>query len=330
MEEIRTQIIIRFLQKELPEKEIVRLIAWRKAKPENEQQFQEIKFLWEKAHKAAPANEISINKKAALEKVRRKIAPAKVVPMRRRFFLRAAAAAVVLLIGASVGYNLFFSQPEMIHLATTAGETREVTLPDDSKVWMLENSELSYAAKFSNATRNIQMIGEAIFEVTPNKSKPFIVKSNDLAVTVLGTKFNVHSPKGGKKSEVHVLHGKVKVAQKVNAKNHIILTKGMTADFNKETKTLALNENYSPNHLFDVTGILVFKNQKLESVLAEIETAYKVKLNLTNKQMLNCPFTGNFEDQNIDEVLDILQTLYDFEITTQDSSTFKITRGLCN
>ncbi len=330
MAESRYNIIVRFLRNELTAQEVIEFNNWRKVAPENEQQFQEVKFLWEKAHLTSSSIDLSVNKKVALAKVHRKINKSKVVPMRRNFVRWAAAAAVLLLLGGGVGYNLFFVQAEMIHFATTANEKKEVILPDNSKVWMDENSKLSYATKFVNETREVQMEGNVTFEVTPDKSKPFIVQSDGLSVTVLGTKFNVHSQKGENKSVVHVMHGKVRVASKIDEGKSVILTKGMTAQFNRNMNVLAVINDFSPNHLFWVSRTLIFKNQKLGEVIAGIEIAYEVNLELTNKEMLNCPFTGNFEDQNIDEVLDILQTLYDFEITKQDSSTFKITRGLCN
>ncbi len=330
MAESRYEIIVRFLQNELSEQEVFKLDNWRKASPENEQQFLEVKFLWEKAHLTSTVNEISVDKKAALKTVHTKINEPKVVPMRRNLVQWAAAAAVLLLIGGGVGYNLFFSQAEVLHFATALNEQKEITLPDNSKVWINENSKLSYAANFDGETREIQLEGDATFEVTSDKFKPFIVHTNDIAVSVLGTKFNVYSPKKSTESEVHVLHGKVKVASKENDERQIILTKGLTARFDRNKNQLALIEDFVPNRLFEDTRTLIFKNQKLELVFAEIETAYKVNIDLVNENMLQCPFTGKFENQNIAEVLEIMQTLFDFKISKQDSLNYKITQGSCN
>lgn len=335
MEDSQYQLIVRFLQNKLSQEELSQFNHWRNASSANEQHFQEVKFLWEKAHLSAESIEISVDKKAALAKVHRKIKPIKVVSMEnnnRRSVLRwAAAAAILLLIGGGFGYNKFFNKAEIVHFATKAGEQKEVTLPDSSKVWLNENSSILYASKPHANYRIVTLSGDAIFEVTPNKSKPFTVTANDISVTVLGTKFNVNSDEKNS-PYVHVYHGKVKVSplkRNGNGKD-IILTKDMTATFDRNTNQLKLTDDYIPNHFFWETKTLIFKNQELEKVIAEIETAYKVKIDLSNSKMHNCPFTGRFQDQNIDEVLEILEDLFGLEVNKQNSLTFKITGGSCN
>ncbi len=335
MEDSRYQIIVRFLQNELSQEETKQFIKWRNLLPENEEQFQEVKFLWEKAHLSAESIDISVDKEAALTKVHSQIKPTKVVSLnnnkRRRLLRWAAAAAILLLIGGGLGYDMLFNKAVIVNFATKEGEQKEVTLPDSSKVWLNENSSIFYASKPYRNYRIVTLSGDAIFEVTPDKTKPFTVTATDLSVTVLGTKFNVNS--GVNNSPyVHVFHGKVKISplNKKGEENNIILTKDMTAEFDKTKNKLALTNDLSLNHLFWETRTLIFKNQALEKVISEIESAYKVKIDLSNNKMLSCPFTGRFQDQNIDEVLEILEDLFGLQVNKQNSLTFKITGGSCN
>ena len=105
---------------------------------------------------------------------------------------------------------LFLKPAELLHIATTNNETKQITLPDESIVWLNENTSLSYPKKFKRSERTVQLSGDAVFEVVSNPEQPFMVQSEALAVKVLGTKFNVKVRKEITPS-VHVLHGKVEV-----------------------------------------------------------------------------------------------------------------------
>ncbi len=327
MEDSKTHLILRSFEKDLSKKELAELMAWRKVNSENEQQYQETKFLWEKAQMTKANAEVSVNKKAALEKVKAQINNSKVVPLSRR--LMKWAAAILFLVGSGIAFQMFNGQAELVNISTAANEQREVVLPDLSKVWMNENSSLSYVPQFDGENRSVQMEGDVVFEVTPNPSKPFVVQSSDHEVTVLGTKFNVLAPK--KKTDtnsefkVHVFHGKVKVKSDDSA---LILTKGMTAGY--EQNKLSLIEDYFPNSHFKHTEILVFKNQSLQTVLDEIETAYEVNIDLAEESLMSCNFTGKFKSQNIDEVMDIIAEVLKLEFIKIDATNFKITGGSCN
>ena len=330
MEDSKIKLIIRSLETELSEKEISELGTWRNHRPEHEQQYQETKFLWEKAQLAKTKVELSIDKKAAFKKVQSKIGKHKVVSIRRNFFKWAAA--VLILLGTGFAYQTFNKQADVIMLVTSANEQKEIKLPDDSKVWMNENSTISYSAEFAGNYREVKMEGDVVFEVTPNPSKPFIVRSNEHEVSVLGTKFNVFTPRksasNDSKINVHVFHGKVKVSKVNDEKSGLILTKGMTAGYVQDK--LSIVEDYFPNAHYWQTEILVFKNQSLQTVIKEIEAAYEINIDLEDEKLLTCNFTGKFKSQKIDEVMEILAEVLKLDITKLDSTNFKITGGSCN
>lgn len=90
---------------------------------------------------------------------------------------------------------------------SSSGKFEEVELPDGSIVLLNKNSEISYPSKFEE--RNVQLTGEAFFEVTPNPTKPFKVISGENEITVLGTSFNVKST--SESMEVEVSTGEVEM-----------------------------------------------------------------------------------------------------------------------
>lgn len=328
-----TQIILRFLENELSENELKELKTWRLSDPENEKHFKETKFLWEKAHLTTTSIQLSVDKEAALAKVHSKITPPKVVPLRRN--LVKWVAAMLIVTAGGTAYHSFFKQADIIQITTASNEQKEITLPDNSTVWMNENSELSYETNFIGKFRTVQMNGDVVFDVTPDKAKPFIVQSDQLKITVLGTKFNVYSPKTTKamhikdQARVHVLHGKVKVSSHEVDVKPVTLTKGMTAAYKGNEKELALEEKFSANSLFWQSQALAFKNQELREVIPAIADAYKINIEIADEKTSSCSFTGNFKKQSIEEVLEILKEVLKLDILKLNTTNYKIEGGLC-
>jgi len=105
--------------------------------------------------------------------------------------------------GAGVSYNT---------LETPRGGQYRVVLPDGSKVWLNSASSLHYPTAFNQSTREVTLTGEAYFEITDNKAKPFIVKTGLLSVRVLGTGFNVMAYADEDAVRTTLVHGSVKVS----------------------------------------------------------------------------------------------------------------------
>src|SRR5207244_359201 len=76
-------------------------------------------------------------------------------------------------------------------ISTPRGGQYRVTLSDGTKVWLNAASSLKYQTVFNGKERNVELTGEAYFEVAHNAAMPFHVKVNDMTVEVLGTHFNV-------------------------------------------------------------------------------------------------------------------------------------------
>lgn len=320
--------IARYLEGEATEQEKKQLQEWRKAKPDHEKQFQEVQLLWDKGQLAKVyEKDIEVDVKGALSKVKKQFPkPAKVVNLRHRFLRLAAAASVLLAVGT---FWFFNGKVDMLEVATLANEQKEITLPDNSKVWLNENSTLRYPEKFASKNRTVSMSGDVIFEVTPNKTKPFQVKTAELAVEVLGTKFNVQSIEK-EDPIVHVLHGKVQVQKVKDTSRTIILEKGMSAKLNKANQELQSNKAFATNELFWHNNTLTFNESELKKVFKDIENAYGVKLNTENESLLNCPFNGQFENKTATDILETLQLIYRFKIKETKTNHYQITEGTCN
>ncbi len=332
MEELRYQQICNFLDGKLSATPKKALAQWRKANRENEKQFQEIKFLWQKTRLAKKGQgELKIDVNAALTKVHQQLPKTtKVIPLRKRL-LRFSAAASVLIILGFIGWLTFLQPIAMIQVATLSNETKQVTLPDNSTVWLNENSRLSYPKQFDNKTRTVTMTGDVVFEVTHHPQQPFVVTTNDLAVKVLGTKFNVQSDADKNTSAfVYVLNGKVQVQKKEAPSQKVLLTKGMTAQLNAQTAQLGLTDAFSSNQLFWMTKTLTFEGTPFKEVIVDLNQAYKKEVILTNTDLLNCPVRGTFTDKTLAEILATLQLIYGFDIEKINSQSPQLNNGICN
>jgi transmembrane sensor len=100
----------------------------------------------------------------------------------------------------------------MLTASTPRGGTYQVVLPDGSKVWLNADSKISFPLHFFGSERKIILEGEAYFEVSRNKSKPFVVQTDKQEVTVLGTHFNINSYADEGSTKTTLLEGSVSVS----------------------------------------------------------------------------------------------------------------------
>jgi len=215
------------------------------------------------------------------------------------------AAACVGLLAAS--YLVF--QPQITSIVSPAsivhkasGEVLEITLPDASKVWLKNGSEISYSER---KPRNVSLKGEAFFMVSTDSSNPFTVTTNELTATVLGTQFNINSD--DRESDVQVVEGKVLVG---SLGKEVTLGKGQQVNVSIAKQTVKKSEISNYNFMSWKTGVLVFANTPISIVLADIERHYNIDVDLADPQLNICQLSLTLKDLSVDESLDIISSLF--------------------
>lgn len=115
--------------------------------------------------------------------------------------------------GEALVYDQASNQEDMKYntLKTLQGGQFAVVLPDGSKVWLNAASSLKYPVSFNNRQRTVELTGEAYFDITPDKNKPFTVQVNNMEVQVLGTSFNVTAYPEEKSIKTTLITGAVNV-----------------------------------------------------------------------------------------------------------------------
>jgi ferric-dicitrate binding protein FerR (iron transport regulator) len=116
-------------------------------------------------------------------------------------------------------------------LTTPRAGQFQVVLPDGTKVWLNNATSLRYPTSFSGPSREVELTGEAYFEVAKNTSKPFSVKIPDATVHVLGTSFNIMAYSNENTANTTLVEGAVKVTQR---DRQMVLVPGEQAQLDKQ------------------------------------------------------------------------------------------------
>lgn len=238
--------------------------------------------------------------------------------------VRYLALAAVLLIFSVAGVMFYQSlHPDMIKVATSDGQ-KEVLLPDGSKIWLNANSKIEYAENIGHASvRAVVLDGEAFFEIKKDPARPFTVKTGDTETRVLGTSFNIKKFGPGDVS-LAVITGKVSFKGTKGNKSELILTPGERAEYSHKGY---LNKSHfnNTNFMYWKDKKLQFNNVSLTSVLHTLSQAYGVSFQTRDPQLLQRHITTSFENSELTQVLDILETLLDVNID-QDGKVYLINR----
>lgn len=216
--------------------------------------------------------------------------------------------------------NALFSTDKTI-ISTADGERASITLPDGSKVTLNERTSLAYDSKsFNKSIRQIEFEGEAYFDVAKDPEHPFTIDSDGLGIHVLGTKFNLNAREASPTSELILEEGSVRFSALKKDKS-VTLSPQQKAVLDKATGDITVTE--MENALSDATAWkrkeLVFRNVPLHQVLKSIEKHYGVTCNVRGNINLNDCFTGIIPANNINDVLQIIETSYHCNTTLKDN-----------
>lgn len=298
-------------------------MRWVEADPANQRVLEEAEKLWS-ITETVDVPDFSAGKPAAWNLLEERLAPehgtheAPVIELFAwKAYLRYAAAAVFLLLG---GYWLYWNSGLVEHtpvyaMVQTAGEEeRTITLPDGSTVVLNENSTLRYPQDFD--VREVELTGEAFFEVVKRNGMAFTILSEGAQTTVLGTSFNVRAYPDEPEVTVTVETGKVEVAAVQKEAEKVLLIPGKSGRYDKMLEKV--EEAPVSNALAWKNDRLLFNNQPLGEVAKAIERYFGQKVVLANDQLANCRFMGEFPNPKLREMLDAIAFTMELEIVEEN------------
>lgn len=187
-------------------------------------------------------------------------------------------------------------------IETPKGGKYQVNLPDGSIVWLNSASILRFPALFSGNTREVELTGEAFFDVAKNKNKPFKVITKDQIVEVLGTRFNINSYGDEETIKTTLIEGSVKIIYKNKV---VLLSPGQQFQPN-ESKSRVIEAD-TEEVIAWKNGYFLFKDENIHSIMRKLSRWYDVEVTYQG-EIPEYGFGGNISrSKDITEVLDALQ-----------------------
>lgn len=200
----------------------------------------------------------------------------------------------------------------MTSIEVPAGSRMDVTLPDGTQVKLNSGTTLTYPMKFSDRKRNVELRGEALFNVTHNPDQPFVVSTYASDIEVLGTKFNVNAYPEKNSFHVALIEGKVKVNSKSGQVAYLY-----------PGETVTLSDNVLAKNAVSQEGELLWTNGKLNiaglgfsDIISEIERSFGVQIVVECPEPeINISRGELLVSDGIDMALKSLQYFADFSYT---------------
>jgi hypothetical protein len=194
-------------------------------------------------------------------------------------------------------------------LSTAKGESYATVLSDGTQVWLNSLSSIRYPVTFTGDMRQVEITGEAYFEVAHNSAMPFVVKVNDFQIQVLGTHFNINSYTDEPAMKTTLLQGKVRVRSSTT-NDELILAPGEQALMNKQTQAISKAKEVDVDaEVAWRFGLFQFNNADLKTVMRQLERWYDVQVSYEgNIQNGDFEFLGKLpRNMNLSQVLSILE-----------------------
>lgn len=254
-----------------------------------------------------------------------------------RFASRIAASLILILLIGYVAFQFsresnfltFFAFEE---LRTLNGKQSRIILSDGTMVWLNSNSNLKYPKNFNREkVREVFLTGEAFFEVTEDKQKPFIVRTSSAAIKVLGTAFNVKSYSNDSCIETTLVHGKVSISAQLDKRTEeITLLPNQQVRIDKATKEIKLKKSVDTDAYTSwKSGWIIFEDQSFSYIKETLERWYDVTIVMEDKNSLSCTFSGKFKDKTITEVLEVFKNTESINYRIENNTVF-IEGKLCD
>ncbi|MDO9257210.1 MAG: FecR domain-containing protein [Bacteroidales bacterium] len=222
-------------------------------------------------------------------------------------FIRAAAVILILLGIGAVIYLQVIRKPsiELVHV-DTGNETNTLikTLNDGSIIYIAQNSLFSFPEEFENNSRNVELKGEAFFDIASNPEKPFIIETDEAFIEVLGTAFNVKT-QNGKGFELIVDRGKVKVTLKKDLSHSELVVAG--EKINEVKNSLVKSKHMANQANTWYKQRMHFKDESLFNIISVLNrnfnTTFAVAEKETGTRKLTVTFTNNETTDSITELI---------------------------
>lgn len=301
---INESTLFAYFNGELPLPEQKEVEAWIGQSEENRKIARDIQFI-----RQATDTLDCIRKtdpQAALKKTKAKIHKRDKITWWTRL-QRVAAILTLPLLMATLYLALKEEPVEYVEVRTNPGMVAQLELPDGTKVWLNSSSSLRHPVRFTGSKRDIKLNGEAYFAVHPDRHKPFIVHTPfDIRAEVLGTEFNMEAYETEREVKTTLVSGSVKLTFQTDKKEEksYLLKPDEEFIYNHQNKKLSVQKPYIPTLTAWKDGLVIFRNTPFEEAINVLSKRFNVEFVVKNEKLYENAFTGPFEGQHLQLILE--------------------------
>lgn len=225
--------------------------------------------------------------------------------------------------GNRISYKVNSEISELVYneLEIPFGKIFEVELSDGTLVYLNSGTKIKYPVKFLNTgKREVFIEGEAYFKVAKDKSHPFVVNSDQVAVEVLGTEFNFSCYKEDTEIKTVLVEGSVSMTNSLRPEDQLVLVPGTKGAWNRVSHDT--HEEIVDVDLYTgwIKGELVFRDISFLDMAKKLERSYNVVIENNNEplsgKILNARFHVDIE--SIDDVMKSIGELHSFQYTIKN------------
>jgi transmembrane sensor len=189
------------------------------------------------------------------------------------------------------------------------GSRIKIDLPDGSTAWLNNGTVLKYPQKYGKKSRELFISGEAYFNVKKEKHRPFILKTSNVDIHVLGTSFNVMAYEDDRDIEVTLETGKLDLYSSSTDKSHekiASLKPGEHIVIDKDLGEISRQSGNTDVYTAWKEGIMIFRDDPMDIIVTKLERWYNVDIELADKELTNHIFTATFTDETLSQALHLL------------------------
>ncbi len=248
----------------------------------------------------------SINRSAerSLSAIRDRIRP----KVRMRLMYRWLAAASVL-IAIAIGTVILSTRKEVLKftvIKTGTRQIRNIKLPDGTEVWLNAGGSLRYSSAYNRKDRQIDLDGEAYFDVAADRNKPFVVHSGKLYTRVLGTAFSISAYPQALIHNITVVKGKVEVSSGTKIVTDLLPNQGL--DYTVDRETVSLVTTNAEKTASWMNGKLEYVEMTMQDIAIHLQEWYGVKFIVKGDSLKHKRFTASFNNHiSLDDLLSVMQ-----------------------
>ena len=184
------------------------------------------------------------------------------------------------------------------------------------------NSQLIYPKSFDGKTRDVELKGQAFFDVAKDRERPFTVHTKNMDVTALGTAFEVFNYDSESKLETILLNGKVKIGlggPNVKNRREVILNPNEMLVFDKQANTVRVKTVNAEEYSGWRNGVLSFENERLSMILTRLEPWFGRKIKCPKEIAEKYRFTFKVRDESLERILFMLSNTSPIKYREKDN-----------